>query len=204
MNAPLKIGADSVVTFHYTLKDGDGADIESSVGKDPVIYMHGHANIVPGLEQEMFGRQRGDTFSATVAPEQAYGLHDPNGVQRVPIKHLATRGKIVPGQMVAVNTRQGIRHARAVKVGHFNVDLDVNHPLAGKTLVFDIEIVDVRAATTEELEHGHAHGPGGHGHDHGEHDHGDHEHGNHEHGNHEHGHHDHAGHEHAHDEEHKQ
>jgi|KBSMisStaDraftv2_1062788.scaffolds.fasta_scaffold43557_3 FKBP-type peptidyl-prolyl cis-trans isomerase SlyD len=199
MNAPLKIGADSVVTFHYTLKDGDGADIESSVGKDPVIYMHGHANIVPGLEQEMFGRQRGDTFSATVAPEQAYGLHDPNGVQRVPIKHLATRGKIVPGQMVAVNTRQGIRHARAVKVGHFNVDLDVNHPLAGKTLVFDIEIVDVRAATKEELEHGHAHGPGGHGHDHGEHDHGDHEHGNHEHG-----HHDHAGHEHAHDEEHKQ
>ena len=204
MNAPLKIGADSVVTFHYTLKDGDGADIESSAGKDPVIYMHGHANIVPGLEQEMFGRQRGDTFSATVAPEQAYGLHDPNGVQRVPIKHLATRGKIVPGQMVAVNTRQGIRHARAVKVGHFNVDLDVNHPLAGKTLVFDIEIVDVRAATKEELEHGHAHGPGGHGHDHGEHDHGDHEHGNHEHGHHEHGHHDHAGHEHAHDEEHKQ
>ena len=199
MNAPLKIDADSVVTFHYTLKDGDGADIESSAGKDPVIYMHGHANIVPGLEQEMFGRQRGDTFSATVAPEQAYGLHDPNGVQRVPIKHLATRGKIVPGQMVAVNTRQGIRHARAVKVGHFNVDLDVNHPLAGKTLVFDIEIVDVRAATKEELEHGHAHGPGGHGHDHGEHDHGDHEHGNHEHG-----HHDHAGHEHAHDEEHKQ
>jgi len=199
MNAPLKIGADSVVTFHYTLKDGDGADIESSVGKDPVIYMHGHANIVPGLEQEMFGRQRGDTFSATVAPEQAYGLHDPNGVQRVPIKHLATRGKIVPGQMVAVNTRQGIRHARAVKVGHFNVDLDVNHPLAGKTLVFDIEIVDVRAATKEELEHGHAHGPGGHGHDHGEHDHGEHEHGNHEHGDH-----DHAGHEHAHDEEHKQ
>jgi FKBP-type peptidyl-prolyl cis-trans isomerase SlyD len=199
MNAPLKIGADSVVTFHYTLKDGDGADIESSAGKDPVIYMHGHANIVPGLEQEMFGRQRGDTFSATVAPEQAYGLHDPNGVQRVPIKHLATRGKIVPGQMVAVNTRQGIRHARAVKVGHFNVDLDVNHPLAGKTLVFDIEIVDVRAATKEELEHGHAHGPGGHGHDHGEHDHGDHEHGNHEHGDH-----DHAGHEHAHDEEHKQ
>jgi len=204
MNAPLKIGADSVVTFHYTLKDGDGADIESSVGKDPVIYMHGHANIVPGLEQEMFGRQRGDTFSATVAPEQAYGLHDPNGVQRVPIKHLATRGKIVPGQMVAVNTRQGIRHARAVKVGHFNVDLDVNHPLAGKTLVFDIEIVDVRAATKEELEHGHAHGPGGHGHDHGEHDHGDHEHGDHAHGNHEHGDHDHAGHEHAHDEEHKQ
>ena len=176
MNAPLRIDADSVVTFHYTLKGDDGAQIESSVGKDPVIYMHGHANIVPGLEQEMTGRQGGDKFSATVAPEHAYGPHDPNAVQRVPIKHLATRGKIVPGQMVAVNTRQGVRHARAVKVGHFNVDLDLNHPLAGKTLVFDIEIVDVRAATKEELEHGHAHGPGGHGHDHGEHDHADHDH----------------------------
>ena len=177
MNAPLKIAADNVVTFHYALKDADGADIESSVGKVPVTYMHGHANIVPGLEQEMAGRQSGDKFSATVPPEQAYGPHDPNAVQRVPIKHLATRGKIVPGQMVAINTRQGVRHARAVKVGHFNVDLDLNHPLAGKTLVFDIEIVDVRAATKEELEHGHAHGPGGHGHDHGEHDHTGHDHG---------------------------
>ena len=67
MNTPLKIDADNVVTFHYTLKGEDGAEIETSVGKDPVIYMHGHANIVPGLEQEMTGRQGGDTFSATVA-----------------------------------------------------------------------------------------------------------------------------------------
>ena len=164
MNAPLKIDADSVVTFHYTLKGDDGAQIESSVGKDPVIYMHGHANIVPGLEQEMTGRQSGDKFSATVPPELAYGAHDPNGIQRVPIKHLATRGKIVPGQMVAVNTRQGVRHARAVKVGHFNVDLDLNHPLAGKTLHFDVTVREVRDATEEEKSHGHAHGP--HGHDH--------------------------------------
>jgi FKBP-type peptidyl-prolyl cis-trans isomerase SlyD len=182
------IDADKVVTFHYTLHGEDGAAIESSVGKDPVTYMHGHANIVPGLEQEMTGRQSGDKFSATVAPEHAYGPHDANAMQRVPIKHLATRGKIVPGQMVAINTRQGVRHARAVKIGHFNVDLDLNHPLAGKTLVFDIEIVDVRAATKEELEHGHAHGPGGHGHDHAEHDHAGH---------------DHAGHDHDHEEEHQ-
>ena len=80
----IAIEADNVVTFHYTLKDSDGADIESSVGKDPVIYMHGHANIVPGLEQEMTGRQSGDKFSATVPPELAYGAHDPNGIQRVP------------------------------------------------------------------------------------------------------------------------
>jgi FKBP-type peptidyl-prolyl cis-trans isomerase SlyD len=158
------VNPDKVVTFHYTLRD-EGEVIESSEGRDPVVYMHGHGNIVPGLEEQMNGRQSGDKFSATVPPEAAYGLRDPNAVQRVPIKHLKSPGKIVPGQMVAVNTRDGTRHALVMKVGHFNVDLDLNHPLAGKTLVFDIEIVDVRAATEEELAHGHAHGPGG-AHDH--------------------------------------
>lgn len=187
---PLKVEADNVVTFHYTLRGEDGELIESSAGKDPVIYMHGHANIVPGLEREMTGKQSGNKFTSTVSPELAYGPHDPNAVHRVPAKHLATKGKIVPGQMVAVNTREGERYARVVKVGHFNVDLDLNHPLAGKTLVFDIEVVDVRAATEEEITHGHAHGPGGHGHDHGDHDHGDHDHADHDH-THEHGEHDH-------------
>jgi FKBP-type peptidyl-prolyl cis-trans isomerase SlyD len=99
-----------------------------------------------------------------VPPEQGYGQRNENAIQRVPLKHLATRGPIVVGQMVVVNTSHGGRQARVVKVGHFNVDLDLNHPLAGKTLTFEIEIVDVRAATAEEIEHGHAHGPGGHGH----------------------------------------
>jgi FKBP-type peptidyl-prolyl cis-trans isomerase SlyD len=171
---PLQIDADTVVTFHYTLRGEDGALIESSAGKEPVIYMHGHANIVPGLEREMAGKQAGDKFTSTVPAELAYGPHDPNAVHRIPTKHLATKGKIVPGQMVAVNTREGERYARVVKVGHFNVDLDLNHPLAGKTLVFEIELVDVRAATEEEIAHGHAHGPGGHGHEHGEHEHADH------------------------------
>jgi len=131
-----------------------------------VVYMHGRGNIVPGLETEMTGKKGGDKFTATVAPEVAYGLRDPNAVQRVPLKHLNTRGPLVAGQMVAVNTREGARQARVVKVGHFNADLDLNHPLAGKTLLFDIEIVGVRNATDEERAHGHAHGPEGHGHDH--------------------------------------
>lgn len=164
------IGDDTVVAFHYQLRDSDQSFNETSVGQGPVVYMHGRGNIVPGLETEMVGKKSGDSFTATVAPENAYGPHDPNAVQRVPLKHLNTRGPLVEGQMVAVNTREGARHARVVKVGHFNVDLDLNHPLAGKTLLFDIEIVDVRKATEEELAHGHAHGPEGHGHDHG-HDH---------------------------------
>ena len=173
------VADDSGVTFHYSLRDEDNTQIETSEGREPATYMHGRANIVPGLEREMTGKRTGDKFTATVAPEHAYGLYDPQAVQRVPIKHLQTHGKLAEGQVVAVNTRSGPRHARVVKVGHFNVDLDLNHPLAGKTLLFDIEIVEVRAATAEELAHGHAHGPGGHGHDH-DHDHShehDHDHG---------------------------
>jgi len=160
-----KIAANSVVTFHYSLHDSDNSFSESSHGKSPVVYMHGHHNIVPGLESEMEGKGSGEKFTATVKPEDAYGLHDASAVQRVPIKHLASKGRLVPGQMVAVNVEGGARHALVLKVGHFHVDVDLNHPLAGKTLLFDIEIVDVRAATEEELHHGHAHGPGG-AHDH--------------------------------------
>jgi FKBP-type peptidyl-prolyl cis-trans isomerase SlyD len=171
------IADDSVVTFHYKLSDTEASFTESSDGASPVVYLHGRNNIVPGLETEMAGKKSGDKFTATVTPEHGYGERNPNAVQRVPVKHLATRGPYVVGQMVAVQTRDGLRQGRVVKVGHFNVDLDLNHPLAGKTLVFDIEIVDVRDATGEELAHGHAHGPEGHGHDHGhDHDHGGHEH----------------------------
>jgi FKBP-type peptidyl-prolyl cis-trans isomerase SlyD len=162
----ITIGDDKVVSFHYKLRDAEGSFAESSEGMSPVIYMHGHNNIVPGLESQLVGKKSGDKFTATVAPEQAYGLRNDNAVQRVPVKHIATRGPYTVGQMVVVNPRDGGRQARVVKVGHFNVDLDLNHPLAGKTLEFEIEVIDVREATEEERAHGHAHGPDGHGHDH--------------------------------------
>jgi FKBP-type peptidyl-prolyl cis-trans isomerase SlyD len=160
------ISDDSVVTFHYKLRDDTGTFNESSEDGSPVVYMHGHNNIVPGLEKELAGKKSGDKLTATVTPEEGYGQRNENAVQRVPLKHLATKGPIAVGQMVVVNTREGGRQARVLKVGHFNVDLDLNHPLAGRTLTFDIEIVEVRAASDEERAHGHAHGPGGHGHDH--------------------------------------
>jgi FKBP-type peptidyl-prolyl cis-trans isomerase SlyD len=162
----LTIGDGKVVTFHYNLRDSEGTFTESSDGRSPVVYMHGNGNIVPGLETELVGKKVGDKFTATVPPEQAYGERNPEAVQRVPLKHLTTRGQVVEGQMVAVNTSQGARQAVVIKVGHFNVDLDLNHPLAGKTLIFDIDVVGVRDATAEEIAHGHAHGPEGHGHDH--------------------------------------
>lgn len=161
----LPIDDDKVVTFHYKLRDAEDAYTESSEGHDPIVYMHGRGSIVPGLERELVGKSAGAKLTVTVAPEDGYGHRDESAVQRVPIKHLMTRGKLVPGQTVGVNTSEGQRPALVLKVGHFNVDLDLNHPLAGKTLIFEIEIVDVRAATPEELAHGHAHGPGG-GHHH--------------------------------------
>ena len=160
----MTIGDDSVVSFHYKLRDDTGTFNESSEEGSPVVYMHGHNNIVPGLEKELAGKKSGDKLTATVAPEDGYGQRNENAVQRVPVKHLATRGPFSVGQTVVVNTREGGRQARVIKVGHFNVDLDLNHPLAGRTLTFDVEIVEVRAATEQELAHGHAHGP--HGHDH--------------------------------------
>jgi FKBP-type peptidyl-prolyl cis-trans isomerase SlyD len=160
----MTIGDDSVVTFHYKLSDDTGTFNESSDGDNPIVYLHGRNNIVPGLEKQLAGKKSGDKLTATVTPDEGYGQRNDNAVQRVPVKHLATKGPYTVGQMVVVNTREGGRQARVLKVGHFNVDLDLNHPLAGRTLTFDIEIVDVRAATEQELAHGHAHGP--HGHDH--------------------------------------
>ena len=166
MTSEIVIGDDKVVSFHYKLSDADGTINESSQGGSPVVYLHGRDAIAPGLETQLKGKKSGEKFTATVPPEQGYGERNEAAVQRVPLKHLATRGPIEVGQMVVVNTREGGRQARVRKVGHFNVDLDLNHPLAGKTLTFEIEVVDVRDATQEELTHGHAHGPGGHGHDH--------------------------------------
>ena len=119
MTEPMTIGDDSVVSFHYKLRDDTGAFNESSEEGSPVVYMHGHNNIVPGLEKELAGKQSGDKLTATVTPEEGYGQRNESAVQRVPLKHLATRGPFSVGQMVVVNTRDGGRQARVLKVGHF-------------------------------------------------------------------------------------
>ena len=166
------IGKDSVVTFHYTLyqanDDGKaGKQLESSAGGNPVAYLHGHKNIVRGLEAAMEGRTIGEEYSLLITPEQGYGLRNDDAVRRVPSKHIYEykKGKnFRPGQVVTVQTNQGQRQVVVVKPGKFNVDVDFNHPLAGTTLFYEIKIEDVRPATQEELAHGHAHGIGGHHH----------------------------------------
>ena len=157
----MEIATNTVVTFHYKVTDSTGSFSESSADGEAAVYLQGRGNIVPGLESAMRGKRAGDEFQVTVAPEDAYGPRDPSAVQRVPIKHLIRPGKLAPGTAVAINTDQGARRATVLKVGRFNVDVDFNHPLAGKTLLFDVKVVAVREATREEIEHGHVHGPGG-------------------------------------------
>lgn len=158
------IEQNKVVSFHYRLTDDEGNEIENSYDGDPVAYLHGHRNIIKGLEEAMAGKQAGESFSTSVAPEQGYGLRKENNEQRIPIKHLLTKGRLKPGMIVAVQTEQGARQVTLVKVGKFNVDVDTNHPFAGKVLNFAVEILDVRDATEEEITHRHAHGVGGHHH----------------------------------------
>jgi len=160
----LDIATDTVVSFHYKLRDENGEELESSRGGDPAAYLHGHGNIIPGLEDAMNGKATGESFSVTVPAAEAYGERDPYKLQRVPVKHLVYRGKLAPGMVVQLNTEHGLRAVTVLKAGRHSADIDTNHPLAGKALTFDIEVVEVRAASEEEIEHGHVHGPGGHHH----------------------------------------
>lgn len=157
----MKIDGSKVVTFHYTLKDEEGAQMESSRESQPMSYLHGAQNIIPGLEKAMQGKQAGDEFEVTVEPAEAYGERNEGNVQRVPAKHFKDPRRLERGQLVSLQTRNGPVQAVVIKVGRFNVDLDTNHPLAGKSLTFEVEITDVRDATEEEVSHGHVHGPGG-------------------------------------------
>ena len=155
---------DKAVSFHYTLKDADGEQMETSRDKDPMSYLHGANNIIPGLEKAMEGRSVNDEFSVTVEPEEAYGVRNENNVQRLPMKRLKGIGKVSVGQVLTLQTNNGPVQVTVLKVGRFNIDVDGNHPLAGKQLTFDVEITDIRDASDEELEHRHVHGPGGHQH----------------------------------------
>ena len=158
------IEKDKVVQFHYVLEDDQGNLIEDSHKGEPMAYLHGADNIIPGLEKALAGHDAGDSVDVTVSPEQGYGERRDGMVQRVSAKYLKHAGKLRPGMVVSVNTDEGPRTVTVIKVGLKTVDVDGNHPLAGKTLHFKVEITEVRDATEDEKSHGHAHGPGGHHH----------------------------------------
>jgi FKBP-type peptidyl-prolyl cis-trans isomerase SlyD len=160
----VQVAADKVVLIHYTLKDDAGEVVDTSDGSEPLAYMQGHGNLVPGLEKALEGKQQGDKLSVSVPPEEGYGKHDAELIQRVPKRSLQGAGTIQKGMQFQARTEQGMRVFTVTALVGDMVTLDGNHPLADQTLNFDVEIVEVRDATEEELEHGHVHGAGGHHH----------------------------------------
>lgn len=160
----MQVENGSVVSFHYTLSDTEGNTIETNRDTDPVTYLHGANNIVPSLEKAFSGKKTGDHIELTLSPAETYGERKENAIERVPAKYLKGAGKLKPGQAVQLQTKDGQVLVTVIKVGKFSVDVDTNHPLAGRTLTYSIDIAEVRAATDEEKAHGHAHGVGGHHH----------------------------------------
>jgi FKBP-type peptidyl-prolyl cis-trans isomerase SlyD len=160
----VQIAADNVVLIHYTLKDDDGKVLDSSAGGEPLAYIQGHGNLVSGLEKALEGKTQGNRIAATLTPAEGYGTRNEALVQRVPKRSLQRTGEVRKGMQFQAQTDEGMRLFTVTTVVGDMVTLDGNHPLADQTLHFDVEVVDVRAATSEELEHGHVHGPGGHHH----------------------------------------
>lgn len=160
----MKIEKDRVVRFHYAVAETGQAAVENSQdGGQPLAILFGHGNIIPGLEKAMDGREAGESFKAAVPAAEAYGEKREGLSQRVPKKHFGAQ-KLEAGMQVVLQTNFGPRAVTIEKVGMSVVDVDLNHPMAGKDLDFDIEIVEVREASAEELAHGHVHGEGGHQH----------------------------------------
>jgi len=160
----VEITADRVVLIHYTLKDDAGAVIDSSAGAEPLAYIQGHGNLVAGLEKALEGKQDGDAVAVSVAPADGYGKRDAALIQRVPRRAMQGAGEIKKGMQFQARTDDGMRMFTVTAMVGDMVTLDGNHPLADKTLHFDVQVLNVREATAEELEHGHVHGAGGHHH----------------------------------------
>ena len=159
----MKIEKDRVVQFHYTVSEAGQEPMESSKEREPLSILVGHGNIIPGLEKALEGREAGESFGVDVAAADAYGEKRDGLSQRVPKKHFSGQ-RLEPGMQVVLNTNFGQRAVTIQKVGMSVVDVDLNHPMAGKDLHFDIEVVEVREAKPEEIAHGHVHGEGGHQH----------------------------------------
>jgi FKBP-type peptidyl-prolyl cis-trans isomerase SlyD len=160
----MKAAKDLVVTFHYTLTDDAGTAIDSSSGREPLSYLHGHGNIVPGLETALEGVEAGFKSNIKVTAADGYGARDPEAVFVAPRDQFPDDMDLAPGTPVYAEGPQGPVAFTVLEITDEGVRLDANHPLAGVDLNFEIEVTEVRPASAEELDHGHVHGQGGHEH----------------------------------------
>ncbi|MDT8399534.1 MAG: peptidylprolyl isomerase [Pseudomonadales bacterium] len=159
-----QISTNQVVQFHYTVRNEQGEILESSRGQQALTFLYGHGNLIPGLEKAMLNKSSGDQFSVTLPPEDAYGPVREGMEQKVSVKHLSGARKWKPGMLAVLDTAHGPQQVRIISIGKFMAEVDFNHPQAGQTLNFDVDIISVREASPEELAHGHVHGAGGHHH----------------------------------------
>lgn len=153
----LLIGEKLVVSMHYTLTDDDGTVIDSSSGGDPLNYLHGAGNIIPGLEKALVGKVQGDSLKVRIEPAEGYGEKQDALIQEVDIQAFQGVESVQPGMSFEAQGPQGPVHVTVTAVENDKVTVDANHPLAGVALNFDVEIVSVREATEEEIAHGHVH-----------------------------------------------
>jgi FKBP-type peptidyl-prolyl cis-trans isomerase SlyD len=162
----MKIIDKSVVVMHYTLTSDEGDTIDSSIGDQPMAFIQGIGMLIPGLEAALAGKEKGYKSNVKVNPKEGYGERSDDASFTVPKEGFKSENgeELIIGMQVQVETEGGPALAIVSGIEGEDVNLDMNHPLAGMNLNFDVEIVDVRAATDEELEHGHVHGPGGHQH----------------------------------------
>jgi FKBP-type peptidyl-prolyl cis-trans isomerase SlyD len=160
----MSIQQDQVVSIHYTLKNDAGEVLDSSGDGEPLTYLHGHGNLISGLERELTGKKPGDKLQVKILPIDGYGEYDKALIQKVPRRALKGIPKINVGMRLQAQTEDGVRAVTVSHVAGDMITLDGNHPLAGQNLNFDVEVAEVRPASAEELSHGHVHGPGGHHH----------------------------------------
>ena len=159
----MQIAENTVVSIEYTLKDDEGAVLDTSDGREPLDFLFGAGNIIPGLEKALAGKAVGDAIDTVVSPEEGYGTRDAKLVRNLPIRKLADKSPQV-GRRYRAQLEDGVAFVLVTAVKGDYVSIDANHPLADKTLHFSVKVAGVRAATEEEQSHGHVHGAHGHGH----------------------------------------
>ena len=160
----MTVGENKVVSLNYTLKNSEGLLIDTSEGREPLVYLHGVGGLIPGLESELEGKTTGTKMNVVIEPKDAYGTRQEELMHVVPKDGFQGDEEMAEGMQVQLETENGPAVATIAKIDGEEVTLDLNHPLADMTLHFDVSIEEVREATSEELSHGHAHGPGGHKH----------------------------------------
>ena len=153
----MQIAKDKVVAIDYTLKDDDGSVLDTSEGKEPLAYLHGSGNIIPGLEKALEGKGQGDEVNVQVPPEEAYGERRDDLQQVVPRSLFQGVDELQVGMQFQAQSEGGEQIVTIAAIDGDDITVDANHPMAGVPLNFEVKVVEVREATDEEKEHGHAH-----------------------------------------------